>query len=87
MSGSLVGGFAKKPAEFVTAVQVAQEIAVLSPSVQDRPVLPAAYVVIGHPPQHFKSVFRKWKPQRSTPQAEKMCVRVEEVVQQLGIPV
>ncbi|KAJ9613262.1 hypothetical protein H2200_003204 [Cladophialophora chaetospira] len=83
----LIGKSAKKPAELVTAVQIAQELAVLSPSVQDRPLLPPCYVVIGDPPQHIKSMFRKWKPQRSTPQGEQLCVRVEEVVQQLEIPV
>ncbi|KIX92889.1 uncharacterized protein Z520_11365 [Fonsecaea multimorphosa CBS 102226] len=81
----LVGGSAKKPAEFVTAVQVAQEIAVLSPSVQDRPLLPACYVVMGDPPENIKSVFRKWKPDRSASRDEQVCVRVEEVIQELGI--
>ncbi|OAP64790.1 hypothetical protein AYL99_00762 [Fonsecaea erecta] len=81
----LVGGSAKKPAEFVTAVQVAQEIAVLSPSVQDRPLLPACYVVMGDPPENIKSVFRKWKPERSASRDEPVCIRVEEVIQELGI--
>ncbi|OCT44665.1 hypothetical protein CLCR_05341 [Cladophialophora carrionii] len=82
----LIGGFAKKPAEFATAVQVAQEIAVLSPSVQDRPLLPSCYVVMGEPPQHIKSIFRKWTPQKPSAPGEQLCVRVEEVVQELGIP-
>lgn len=81
----LVGGSAKKPAEFVTAVQIAQEIAVLSPSVQDRPLLPACYVVMGDPPDNIKSAFRKWRPARAMPQAGSICVRVEEVMQDLGI--
>jgi hypothetical protein len=87
MGVSLIGKSAKKPAEFVTAVQIAQEIAVLSPSIQDRPVLPPCYVVMGDPPPQIKSVFRKWKPRRSTPGSGPMCVRVEEVVQELGITV
>jgi hypothetical protein len=82
---SLVGASAQKPAEFVTAVQVAQEIAVLSPSVQDRPLLPACYVVLGEPPQKVQSVFRKWTTPRTTPQPAQLCVRVEEVMQELGI--
>ncbi|EXJ55444.1 hypothetical protein A1O7_08371 [Cladophialophora yegresii CBS 114405] len=82
----LIGSFAKKPAEFVTAVQVAQEIAVLSSSVQDRPLLPSCYVVMGEPPQHIKSIFRKWTSQKSSRPAEQSCLRVEEVVQELGIP-
>ncbi|KIW63948.1 hypothetical protein PV04_08910 [Phialophora macrospora] len=81
----LIGGSAKKPAEFVTAVQVAQEIAVLSPSVQDRPLLPSCYIVIGEPPQHIMSIFRKWTPRRSSLPTEQLCVRAEEVVQELGI--
>ncbi|EXJ75222.1 uncharacterized protein A1O5_01918 [Cladophialophora psammophila CBS 110553] len=81
----LVGGSAKKPAEFMTAVQVAQEIAVLSPSVQDRPLLPACYVVMGDPPQSIKSVFRKWRPERPNGRDEQVCVRVEEVIQELEI--
>ncbi|OQU99007.1 hypothetical protein CLAIMM_04712 [Cladophialophora immunda] len=83
----LVGGSAKKPAEFVTAVQVAQEIAVLSPSVQDRPLLPSCYVVMGDPPENIKSVFRKWRPERSASRDEQVCVRVDEVIQELGITV
>ncbi|OAG41501.1 hypothetical protein AYO21_04203 [Fonsecaea monophora] len=81
----LVGASAKKPAEFVTAVQVAQEIAVLSPSVQDRPLLPACYVVMGDPPENIKSVFRKWRSERSASPDDQLCVRVEEVIQELGI--
>ncbi|KIW99845.1 uncharacterized protein Z518_10773 [Rhinocladiella mackenziei CBS 650.93] len=81
----LIGASAKKPAEFVTAVNIAQEIAVLSPSVQDRPLLPACYVVLGDPPQNIKAVFRKWRPERVTSQGEQMCARVEEVMQELGM--
>jgi hypothetical protein len=81
----IVGASAKKPAEFVTAVQVAQEIAVLAPSIQDRPLLPACYVVMGDPPQKIKDVFRKWRPDRTTASGEPLCVRVEEVLGDLGI--
>lgn len=83
---SLVGESAKKPAEFVTALQIAQEIAVLSPSVQDRPLLPACYLVMGAPPQKIQSVFRKWRPQRSMSANEPICVRVDEVMRDFGIP-
>jgi hypothetical protein len=85
VAASLIGESAKKPAEFVTAVQISQEIAVLSPSVQDRPFLPTCYVVMGDPPQPVKSIFRKWRPQRSTAHASQVSVRVEEVVQELGL--
>ena len=71
----------------MTAVQVAQELAVLSPSVQDRPFLPTCYVVIGEPPQNIKAIFRKWRPQRSMSHAQKVCARLEEVVQEIGIAV
>ncbi|KAL2436923.1 hypothetical protein ABEF94_015498 [Exophiala dermatitidis] len=81
----LVGASAKKPSEFVTALHIAQEMAVLSPSVQDRPVLPSCFVVFGEPPQHIKSVFRKWTPARTSPQTGQICVRVEEVMQELGM--
>ena len=69
----------------MTALQIAQEIAVLSPSVQDRPVLPACYVVMGDPPRDVKAVFRKWRPVQSPPQKEQLCVRIEEVMQELRI--
>ncbi|EXJ92314.1 hypothetical protein A1O3_00864 [Capronia epimyces CBS 606.96] len=83
----LVGASAKKPAEFVTAVQIAQEMAVLSPSVQDRPALPSCFVVLGDPPPHVKAVFRKWTPQRTSPSpgAGASYVRVQEVMQELGM--
>lgn len=81
----LVGSSAKKPAEFVTAIQVAQEMAVLAPSIQDRPMLPACYVVMGEPPQPMQAAFRKWRPERAVSQPKAMCVRVEEVMEELGI--
>ncbi|KIV86664.1 hypothetical protein PV11_02261 [Exophiala sideris] len=81
----LVGAAARKPAEFVTAIRVAEEIAVLAPSVQDRPVLPACYVVLGDPPQTVKDVFRKWRPDRTATQVDPLCVRVDEVLHELGI--
>ena len=81
----LVGAAARKPAEFVTAIRVAEEIAVLAPSIQDRPVLPACYVVLGDPPQKVKDVFRKWRLDRTATQVEPLCVRVDEVLHELGI--
>ncbi|KAI1615746.1 hypothetical protein EDD36DRAFT_196112 [Exophiala viscosa] len=81
----LVGATARKPAEFVTAIRVAEEIAVLAPSIQDRPVLPVCYVVLGDPPQKVKDVFRKWRPDRSATQVDPLCVRVDEILHELGI--
>lgn len=80
-----MGASAKKPGEFVTAIQVAEEIAVLAPSIQDRPLLPACYVVLGDPPQTVKDVFRKWRADRTTNPIDPMCVRVDEVLHELGI--
>lgn len=81
----LVGDSAKKPAEFVTAVQVAQEMAVLAPSIQDRPLLPACYVIMGDPPENVKNIFRKWRAARTVDPGESMCVPVADVLQDLGI--
>lgn len=48
--------------EFVSALHIAQEIAVLSPSVEDRSLLPSCEVVFGEPPRDFRVSFRKWIP-------------------------
>ncbi|KIW18677.1 hypothetical protein PV08_02966 [Exophiala spinifera] len=81
----LVGAMARKPAEFVTAVQVAEEMAVLAPSIQDRPVLPTCHVVMGDPPQNVKNIFRKWRTPRTAGPSESLCVPVADVLQDLGI--
>jgi len=62
---------------------VAQEIALLTPSVQDRSLLPTCYVVLGDPPADFKAMFRKWKPQPLAQQS--LCVRVEDVLKEVGL--
>lgn len=82
---SIVGSSAKKPAEFITAVHVAQEMAVLSPSLQDRPLLPTCHVLLGELPDDVKSVFRKWTPSRSPVQQQTILAPAEEVMQELGI--
>jgi hypothetical protein len=82
---SVIGSSAKKPAEFVTALQIAQEIAVLCPSVQDRPLIPSCYVLLGEPPQEVKAVFRKWSPTKASLNGNQVCVRLEEVAQALGL--
>ncbi|KEF52949.1 uncharacterized protein A1O9_10855 [Exophiala aquamarina CBS 119918] len=81
----IIGSSAKKPAEFITALQIAQEIAVLCPSVQDRPLIPSCYVLLGEPPQEVKAVFRKWSPPRDSSGGSQVCVRLEEVAQELGL--
>jgi hypothetical protein len=43
-------------------LHIAQEIAVLAPSVEDRSLLPPSEVVFGEPPLDFKAAFRKWTP-------------------------
>lgn len=82
---SVIGSSAKKPAEFITALQIAQEIAVLGPSVQDRPLIPSCYVLLGDPPQEVKTIFRKWSPSKASLDGNRVCVRLEEVAQALGL--
>ncbi|KIV94095.1 hypothetical protein PV10_05250 [Exophiala mesophila] len=81
----IVGQSARKPVEFITALQVAQEMAVLSPSVQDRPFLPTCHVISGDIPDNIKATFRKWKPTRSTLPQGSISARAEDVMQELGI--
>lgn len=82
---SIVGQSARKPVEFITALHVAQEMAVLSPSVQDRPLLPSCHVVSGDMPDNVKTAFRKWKQARSTPPRGNISARAEDVMRELGI--
>ncbi|KAK5085285.1 hypothetical protein LTR05_004566 [Lithohypha guttulata] len=76
-----------KAAEFVTALSIAQDIAMLSPAIQDRPVLPTCYVVAGNMPNDVKACFRKWSALESASVAGKdsICVRVEEVMEALEL--
>lgn len=71
--------------EFVTALYVAQEVAVLSPSVQDRALLPSCEVVFGEPPSDLKAAFRTWTPGANVDKnAESASFEVAEVLSILG---
>ena len=50
--------------EFVTALMLAQEMSMLAPTLQDRPLMPACHLVFGDPPKDFKVVLRKWEDER-----------------------
>ena len=50
-----------KSAEFATALHMAQDMAVLTPSMQDRALLPSCEVVFGAaPPRDVRAAFRKF---------------------------
>jgi hypothetical protein len=54
-------GTSAKATDFVTALHIAQEMAVLTPSMQDRALLPSCEVVLGgHPPREARAAFRKY---------------------------
>jgi hypothetical protein len=48
----------------VTAVMLAQEMSMLAPTLQDRPLMPACWLVFGDPPRDFKAVVRKWEDEK-----------------------
>ena len=74
-----------KPADFVTALHIAQELAVLTPSIQDRALLPACEVIFGDPPADFKAAFRKWTPGLNIDtKTEPVCMEVAEVLRVLS---
>lgn len=50
--------------EFVTALMLAQEMSMLAPTLQDRPLMPTCHIVLGDPPKDFKVVLRKWEDER-----------------------
>lgn len=76
-----------KAAEFVTAMYLAQDFAMLSPSIQDRPLLPRCYVAMGEPTPDVKACFRRWSviDGHSLAGNESMCVPLEEVMEALGL--
>lgn len=76
-----------KPAEFVTALYMAQDIAMLSPAIQDRPMVPACYVVAGDMPADVKACFRKWSllEGNSLGGKDSLCVRLEDVMEALKL--
>jgi hypothetical protein len=43
---------------------LAQEMSMLAPTLQDRPLMPACYLVFGDPPGDFKATLRKWEDER-----------------------
>ena len=57
-------GSQSKPADFATALHIAQELAVLTPSMQDRALLPSCEVVFGALPREVRAAFRKFVPEK-----------------------
>lgn len=78
---------ASKAAEFITSMHLAQDFAMLSPAIQDRPLLPTCYVVAGELPQDVKICFRKWSniEANSLLGQGSLCVRLEEVMEAVGL--
>lgn len=76
-----------KAGEFVTALRLAQEFAMLSPATQDRPLLPSCYVVLGDMTNDVKACFRKWSALEAQANArtDSMCVRLEDAMEALGL--
>ncbi|KPI39079.1 uncharacterized protein AB675_4538 [Cyphellophora attinorum] len=57
----IIPGTSARATDFVTALHIAQEMAVLTPSMQDRALLPSCEVVLGgHPPREARAAFRKY---------------------------
>lgn len=77
-------GCTKRESEFISAVQLAQELAMLSPSIQDRALLPTCYVAFGEPARDIRVGFRKWTP-TSKEDSDSLCVRLEEVMEVLDL--
>ncbi|KAK5947633.1 hypothetical protein PMZ80_001786 [Knufia obscura] len=78
---------ASKASEFITALYLAQDFAMLSPAIQDRPVLPTCYVMAGEMTNDVKACFRKWSALEGNSLAgnESICVRLEEVMEALDL--
>lgn len=76
-----------KGSELVTTMYLVQDFAMLSPSIQDRPLLPRCYVVIGEPTPDVKACFRKWNVVDGYTLAGKdsLCVTLEEAMEALGL--
>lgn len=76
-----------KAAELVTALHLAQEFAMLSPATQDRPLLPACYLVVGDLTADSKACFRKWSALQghSLAKKESICVPLEEAMEALNL--
>ena len=78
---------ASKAPEFITALYLAQDFAMLSPAIQDRPMLPTCYVVAGEMTSDVKACFRKWSALEGNELVgrESLCVRLEEVMEALDL--
>ncbi|RMD44999.1 hypothetical protein DV735_g129, partial [Chaetothyriales sp. CBS 134920] len=71
-----------KSADFVSVLHIAQELAVLTPSVQDRALLPSCRVAFGEPPRDCQMAFRKWSPARRSGVGEQRsaCFDIADVM-------
>jgi len=78
---------ASKASEFITALYLAQDFAMLSPAIQDRPMLPVCYVVAGEMTSDVKACFRKWSALEGNELVgeHSICVRLEEVMEALDL--
>jgi hypothetical protein len=57
---SSIPGAQSRAADFTTALNIAQEIAFLTPSMQDRSLLPSCDAVFGTVPKEARAAFRKF---------------------------
>lgn len=69
-----------KHVECATALMLAQEMSMLAPTLQDRPLMPICHFVFGDPPKDFKAVLRKWEDERHE---VSMVLPLEEAVDAL----
>jgi hypothetical protein len=69
-----------KTTEFSTALMLAQEMSMLAPTLQDRPLMPACHLVFGDPPKDFKAVLRKWEEEQY---ARSMVFSLDEAIDAL----
>lgn len=76
-----------KAAEFISAVHIVQDIAMLLPSAQDRPALPTCFVCIGEPPIDVKAAFRKWTNDlyAAVHGSSNLCVPVAQIISALKL--
>lgn len=76
-----------RAAEFITALHIAQDIAMLSPAIQDRPVVPTCYIVAGDMPSDIKACFRKWSAieGNSLIGKDSICVKLDDVMEALSL--
>jgi hypothetical protein len=77
-----IPGLQAKPADFATALHIAQELAVLTPSMQDRALLPSCEVVFGALPREVRAAFRKFTEGKSEEPGQ--VFEASEVLSALG---